>query len=371
VIRPGWRALALGLGLSCLLAACGEQEALRIGFIGGTSGRVADLGISGRNGAQLAVELANQKGGINGRRIELLTRDDEQNPEVARQRFKELVNEKVAAVVGPMTSAMAVAILPLINESQLLTISPTCTANELGGKDDYFFRVVSSTRFYAGLAAKTLFQEQGARRVAILSDQRNKSYSASWVGDFRTTFEQLGGQVVSASGFESGDEGGLGELAAEALRAGPDGVVLVANSVDAALLTQQFHKRAPSIRMTTSEWSATERYIELAGAAAEGVHLAQFFDRSSTQSSYLEFRGKYRERFGEEPGLGSVTAFDATNILLESLTRQPKMSPKEALASIRKFSGVQGEIAFDGTGDALRNAYATVVRDGQFVVFKR
>lgn len=371
MILPGWRLLSLALGVCGLLGACGEKEVLRIGFIGGTSGRVADLGISGRNGTQLAVELANQKGGINGRRIELVARDDEQNPEVARQRFKELANAGVAAVIGPMTSGMAVAILPLINETRLLTISPTCTANELSGKDDYFFRVVSSTRFYAGEAAKDLYHVDGVRRVAVIFDQRNKSYTASWVGDFKSSFEQFGGQILSSSGFESGDEAGLGNLSADALRTGPDAVVLVANSVDAALLTQQLRKRAPSIRLTTAEWSATERYIELAGMAAEGVHMAQFFDRSSTQPRYQEFRSKYRERFGEEPGTGGITAYDATNILIESLSRQPKLKPREALMSIGKFPGVQGPIEFDLTGDALRPAFKTVVRNGQFVVFAR
>lgn len=357
--------------LASLLSACGDREPLKLGFIGGTSGRVADLGIAGRNGAQLAIDLANLKGGIDGRKVELLVRDDEQNPEVARQRLRELAAAKVTAVIGPMTSDMAVALLPLIDEHRLLTVSPTATANGLGGKDDYFFRVISPASVYAGLSAQYQYQVLGLRRVAVIFDQRNKAYSENWASDYRRSFEQLGGTVVSYQAFLSGDAAGIGVIADAAISARPDGVVVVANSVDAALLAQQLRRRSATVRLATAEWAATERFIELAGAAAEGVVLAQFFDRTSGAPSYQAFRQTYRERFGEEPGFGSVTAFDATNVLIESLSRHPQLSPKAAVMAIRKFAGVQNAIEFDPSGDARREVFVTVVRAGKYVVVPR
>jgi len=73
-------ALLLVLGL---VNGCGPREPVRVGFLGGLSGRVADLGEAGRNGAQIAVEEVNRAGGIDGRRVELIVRDDAQNPEKA------------------------------------------------------------------------------------------------------------------------------------------------------------------------------------------------------------------------------------------------------------------------------------------------
>lgn len=365
-----WRVGALLLS-AAMLTACGDQEPVKLGFIGGTSGRVADLGIAGRNGAQLAVELANLKGGIDGRKIELLVRDDEQNPDVARQRLRELANAKVRAVIGPMTSDMAVALLPLIDQHQLMTVSPTATANELGGKDDHFFRTLSPASVYSGLSAQYQYQVLGLRRVAVIFDQRNKAYSENWASDYRRRFEQLGGTAVNYQAFLSGDQAGLGAIADAAMAARPDGVVVVANSVDAALLVQLLRRRSSTVRLATAEWAATERFIELAGAAAEGVVLAQFFDRSSAAPSYRAFRQTYRERFGEEPGFGSVTAFDAANVLIESLSRHPQLSPKAAVMAIRKFAGVQNAIEFDPTGDARREVFVTVVRAGKYVVVPR
>ena len=78
MVRAAFRVLLLAA-----LAACSPPEPLRIGFIGGLSGRVADLGEAGRNGAQIAVEEFNQAGGINGLPVELIVRDDGQNPEKA------------------------------------------------------------------------------------------------------------------------------------------------------------------------------------------------------------------------------------------------------------------------------------------------
>jgi len=85
---------------------------VRIGFLAGLSGRVADLGIGGRNGAILAVEMRNRQGGINGRPVELIAEDDQQDAELARHAASRLLASKVEVVIGPMTSTMALAIAP-------------------------------------------------------------------------------------------------------------------------------------------------------------------------------------------------------------------------------------------------------------------
>jgi ABC-type branched-subunit amino acid transport system substrate-binding protein len=85
-VPPTWLLrVAILVTLASGMIACTPPEPLRIGFLGGLSGRVADLGIGGRNGAILAVEMRNQQGGINGRRVELIAEDDQQDVEVARQ----------------------------------------------------------------------------------------------------------------------------------------------------------------------------------------------------------------------------------------------------------------------------------------------
>jgi branched-chain amino acid transport system substrate-binding protein len=263
---------------------------------------------------------------------------------------------------------MCAAVLPIADQNRLLMLSPTCTANELGGKHDHFMRVISPTRVYASRSARYQYGALGLRKVALILDQRNKAYTESWSRDFQDTFVQLGGLVQTVRAFESGDDAGLSDIVAAVLAAKPDGVVLVANSVDAALLTQQLRRRVPDLRISASEWASTERYIELAGKSAEGVLMAQFFDRSANAPAYVEFRNRYRDRFGEEPGFGGVAAYDAAMLGFEAIRRHPDRPPRDAILAIRHFEGLQGAIEFDDAGEAHRMVFMTLVRDGRFVV---
>ncbi len=197
-----------GVLMACafVLAACTPPEPVRLGFVGGISGRVADLGIGGRNGALLAVEMRNAAGGVKGRPIELVAEDDQQNPEFAQQAVTRLISRKVDAIVGPMTSAMAMATVPLVNRAEVLMISPTVTTPLLAGLDDYFFRVIAPTTEYAQKSAAYHYTNQGSRRVSAIFDMRNQSYTKTWLDDYRAAFEAAGGVITDTVPFSSGDD---------------------------------------------------------------------------------------------------------------------------------------------------------------------
>ena len=229
-------------------------------------------------------------------------------------------------------------------------------------------RVIDSTTSYAQKSANYHFSEQGSRRVAVVFDLRNQAYTESWLGDYRKTFESLGGTVTDAVSFSSSDEIRFSELAERLLRSRPDGVLLLANSVDTALLAQQIRKRDAAVRINTSEWAATERLLELGGQAIEGIVIAQFIDRESQQASYLAFKKAYLERFGQAPGFAGLTGFDATNVVLEALAAQTSgQTLKQTLLARREYAGAQSVIRFDATGDAARETFLTTVRNGAFV----
>ncbi len=356
--------------LSCaILPGCTPPEPIRIGFVAGTSGRVADLGIAGRDAVLLAVELRNQAGGVAGRKVKLLIRDDEQNPEVAQRAARELIDQGAVAIIGPMTSAMAVAMAPVANEAEIVLISPTAVTNELTGKDDYFFRVSSPTREYVRKIALYQRNMRGLRRVTAAYDLNNRAYTESWLDDFRAAFAEGGGEIIHAVGFESGGDTAFLRIANDLLAPQPDGVVIVANSVDTAMLCQQIRKLDTRLPIIGSEWGATERLMELGGKAVEGLTVAQIFDRNNAAPRYQAFRQTYLERFRREPGFGGVAAFDAANVVLEALAkRSMERSLKETILALRRFDGLQHPVIFDDFGEARRDSVITVVRDGQFVV---
>lgn len=353
----------------CFLVACSPSEPIRIGFVGGTSGRVADLGIAGRDAVLLAVALRNQAGGIAGHQVELLIRDDQQEPEAATRALRELIAQGVVAVVGPMTSAMAMPMVPIANEAGILLLSPTASTDELSGRDDHFFRVNASTHENASRIAQYHLRQRTTRKLAVAYDLRNKAYAESWLDSFRTAYVQGGGELARPIGFAAGGEAAMLPVAQALLATRADGVLIVANSMDTAMLCQQLRKLDQRVPIITAEWAATERLLELGGKAVEGVIVAQNFDRNSTAPRYRSFHQTYRERFHREPGFGGVIAFDAANVLLDALAqRQQGRSIKETILAIRRFDGVQEPLVFNEFGEVTRSLFITVARGGDFVV---
>ncbi len=353
----------------CFLAACGPSEPLRLGFVGGLSGRVADLGEAGRDGFQFAVEQANATGGVQGRRIEIVVRDDAQDPAQARKAAEELVAAGVVAIIGPMTSAMAQPVIEVAGAAGIPVVSPTVTTSTLTGKDDLFLRVTADTRGYAGLSARHHFARTGVRRVAAVFDTRNQAYTESWLGDFRDAFAALGGSVVAAIPFASGDDADHGALVRQLLASDADALLFVASAFDTAHFAQHARQLDAKRTLIGVDWAATERLTELGGKAVDGLFLTQYFDREDRSPEYQRFRTVYESRFKHPPGFASVAAYDATKAVIDAIWRAKSSTPvKAALLGHGPFAGAQHPVSFDRFGDSTRKAFITTIRDGRFVV---
>ena len=131
-----WPRLAAVTAAALLLAACGQKEPIRIGLIGELTGPQADLAEAARNGTMLAIEREKSSGGLQGRPIELLVRDTGASPEAARKNVAELIDAKVVAIIGPMSSATAEVVKPLADAAKVVLISPTITAAQFADQDD-------------------------------------------------------------------------------------------------------------------------------------------------------------------------------------------------------------------------------------------
>jgi branched-chain amino acid transport system substrate-binding protein len=351
-----------------VLSACSPSEPIHIGYLGGLSGRGSDLGTGGLNGTRLALELRNSAGGVKGRPLELIEADDQQDPEIARKALDRLIAHQVVAVVGPMTSAMAMATVPQINHEKLVMISPTVTSGELSGLDDYFFRVIPATRHFVKTNADYYFHTLGLRQLRLVYDMRNKSYSESWLDEFSKTFLAMGGRLLPSISFSSSDETHFPQLATRALAGNPQAIIIISNSVDAAMLCQSLRRSNPKIAIGTSEWAATERLPLLGGKATEGITVAQFFDRQSTRPDYLAFKQAYQKRFSREPGFAELLAFDAANVIFAALEAQgPKQSLKQAILAKKTFPGSFTPIRFDPFGDTDGKTFMATIRNGYFV----
>ncbi len=342
-----------------------------IGFVGGLSGRVADLGISGRNGAVLAVEQKNSTGGINNSKpLRLIVMDDKQNENKAKDVVNELVDDGVSAIVGHMTSSMSMSTVHLINEAKTVMISPTTTTTLLSYRDDYFFRVCATTKIQAEKMASYLSENLGIKNVSFVYDLSNRGYTESWYADFLREFEKNNGRIALTTTYTSGPDVLFDSIADDILSQSAEAVIIIASAMDTAMLGQQIRKRNKTIQLISSEWaSASEVLIELGGVAVEGMLVTQFFDRYSKEPAYLDFKEKYIKRFGSEPGFASVYSYDAMTVLISALEEQTSgQRLKDSINKIAMFKGALGEITIDRFGDARRKSYLTIVHNGKYQV---
>ena len=360
--------LTFSVWLVILIQGCSDSTPIKVGFISGTSGRVADLGVDSRNGATLATELRNASGGINGRQIELINKDDQQNSEVAISHTRELINSSVVAIIGPSTSSIATAIEPIASQSKTLLLGITPTTNELSGKDDYFFRTVSATRHVATKNARHQL-ERGVDSFAIALDTRNLAYTQSWAEDFRTAVNQAGGTIKLVLPFQSSADTPFPKIARQLLDSGAKGIVMVSNSVDTALLAQNIRKLDADVALAAAEWAGTERLIELGGKSVEGLSVAQYINRYSSNPNYQLFKKRYTQRFKQEPGYAGAIAYNAAQTVFTAIELQlENESLKQTLLRIKTFKGLQEPIIFDDYGDSLGRSYMTRVIDGKLIV---
>jgi len=362
----------LSILFGVLIAGCNTEQPIRIGFLGSLSGRVADMGMSARNGVQMAVEQCNEQGGIHGRRVTLIIEDDRQDAETAVHAVQELIEANVAAIVGPLVSSMAAAVVPHLNEAQLLTVAPTVTTPNLSGQDDYFFRVCIASREHAFRSARYQIESGDMRRVAVAYDGGNRTFSENWLKNFKKPFIAGGGKILTVIEYKEKDGRSFSDIARALLAAEPDGILIIANPMDSGLLCQQIRQADASVKITLSNWGASQRLLELGGKAVEGVTVPIAFDWESPSPPYRTFRRKYLEKYKREPGFAGAYAYDAIQVVLTALKASQRGKPlKAVLLSIGEFDGLQGKIHFDAYGDVAPSAAAIrIVRNRKFVVME-
>ena len=365
-----WLPAAILLTCACLsITSCSEDPPLKIGFVGGLTGRIADLGVAGRDGVILAVEEKNQAGGVAGRKVELVVKDDRQDAESAKQAISELNDEKVVAIVGPMTSAMAVVLQPLINSSQIVTVSPTAKTDQLSGRDDFFLRVIAPLSRDAEQMADHVVKKLELKKIAVVYDASNRAFTETWLNYFKKALLQNGGQITAEEEFTSQPNVAFLPLAERMLATNPDGVLLLSSAIDTALLAQQIRKLGSEVSLFSSEWASTTDLLGFGGRAVNGMAFFHSFNANSQEARYLSFKERFTKRFSSDPSFATALAYEAATFLLAGLEKNPSRNGlKEALLKLDSFPGLQSKIMVDKYGDVERKLFLTVIENGQFEV---
>lgn len=371
--KPGKRSkvfFALAIVFLFLLNCQAKRSPIKIGLVGTFTGPFSDLSIAARNGAILAAEEWNQKGGINGRPVELLIKDDKNDPLEAVKVDQELIEAGVTAIIGHMTSEMSLAAYTLVNEKKMLMVSPTSSSPIFSGKDDWFIRVVASNVEPPRRLAKYCLRRACKRVVAIISSE-NRAFSKPFLEEFRNSIEAEGGSLVLIRELTKQDEGAYDMVATELITHAPDSVLLVLPAFQAVRICQQIRKLNIDIPIFSSGWALTRELLTHGGRSVEQVVFAGFFDPNLRTKEMLTFKENYTKRFGVEPTSAAVYGYDACNLILSTIVKRPKAKDlKSAILETKTFQSPAGRFEIDRFGDATRPVRIITVLGGGFVTLE-
>jgi branched-chain amino acid transport system substrate-binding protein len=354
------------LACGVCMTGCQPKKNLQLGFIGGLSDRNSDNGQSGLNGVILAVEQFNRTGGVDGRMVELIAKDDAQNKQTAANSTQEMVAAKVEAVIGPFTSGMAEVIVPITGAAGIFQISPTITSMSFYGKDDNLFRINRTTRDNAQDYAKVMLN-LGQKHTSVAYDTRNLNFTQSWLKEFRDAVTAAGSSLAAEVPYESSPDADFSKVVKSMLVGQPDSLFFISGALDVARLAQQARKQAPQLPIGASEWASTEQLLELGGDVVQGLLIVQNFNNRDESQRFKEFSDAYFKRFQRNPGYSSVSAYDAATVVLTGLQKQTKdESLKSAVMRSGPYQGLQQSITFDANGDTRRQVFFTQIRNGRY-----
>jgi len=233
-------------GILCILAmtvllsltACGNKEPIHIGIVGTMSGSGSDLAVTGRRGAELAVKEINEDGGIDGRMIELVIKDDKNDPEVAKSLVDAFIDEDIQLVIGHYTSGMMTAVVDKVNRANILYLGPTVSADELSGRDDHFLRFIASTGEQAKVLT-SIAKDFNHKKFIIVVDEKNAGFNTALYNNFVEDLAVVGGDVLSTHYYTDLSREVLDEICDVSCAIDSDGIFIISNASDFSLLAQK------------------------------------------------------------------------------------------------------------------------------------
>ena len=371
------------------LAACGAGGAeapIHIGLAGPVN---QPNGRSMHLAAQMAIDEINLEGGINGRPLALVVKDDEANQEKAVAVATELRDDpRVVAVVGHINSAATRHAARIYNDEQrgVVELSPASSAPEISNAGPWTFRICPTDLQHAPALADWVYNRLGRSRAAVL--YTNDAYGRGLVDVFAQAFERAGGTVVARDPFlpQIVDSIGVDPFLERAIRNRMDALI-IAGQAEPALSIIRAARRLGYRGPILGADGLTN--LREAGPIAEGVYVTSAFLPDRPTEEARRFVQAYVQRYGELPDHRGAMTYDAIRLLARvlreidatsSLGAQPSMGEtiavrraiRDYLAGVGTrypaFEGVSGTIRFDENGDVVGKDVAVgIIRNGQIV----
>ena len=350
----------------CALAACNSSKPITVGLAGAFDDPV---GRPMKLGAELAVEEINKAGGVNGRPVELLERNDYGDTDSAVVAAAALYASNAVAVVGHLFSGTTLAAAPVYNggATPIVAISPSSSAPEVSQAGPWTFRVCPSDNEHGEALARWIRERLGLSRGTVL--YLNDPYGRGVRQRFAAEFTRRGGEIMAQSPY-LGTEPDVGVYLDRMVRdGGSQFIVDAGNRSEAEAILRQAHARGVNLPLLGADGLEG---IEQSGDLAEGVYETLAYLPQLETAANQRFVTAYRARYPAEPlpNQPAAASYDALHILAQVMRAHGtgRAQIRDGLLDVNlqhPYDGVTGRIAFDSLGDVpTREVYVAVVRNG-------
>ena len=352
------------------MASCGggKSAEIKIGAVSPLTGEAATFGQSTKNGMELAVGEWNAAGGVLGKQIKLIVEDDKADPAEGASVFSKLIEQdKVVAIVGGITSRVALAGAPIAQAAKIPMVTPTATNEKVTQIGDYIYRSCFIDPFQGTVAAKFAMEGLSLKSVGVIFDLGN-DYSKGLAETFTASLQALGGQVAASEGYPSGATDFKAQLT-KIVQSKPDSLYIPAYYNDVGLIAKQARELGfKGVLIGSDGWDSSE-LVSIGGTAVEGGFFTNHYSKDDTRPEVQAIVQKYSAKFGAAPDALAVLAYDGMNIMLDAIKRAGKTSG-EAIRDALKATDlacVGGQIRYDEFRNPVKSVVIIEMKDGQQV----
>lgn len=370
-------ALVLGTVLAGLAAGCGggekKADTIKVGANLEMTGGSASYGISSKNAIELAFKEINEKGGINGKQLELVVADNKSEAAEATNAMQKLVSQdNVVAVIGPNLSSSVIAASAINNSAKVLDIAPMATnpyvtVDQASGKTkDFNYRTCFIDPFQGTVMAKFSTAELGVGNAAVLIDN-SSDYAKGLAQFFKENFVKEGGAVTAEESYLQKDTDFKATLT-KIKATNPDFLYVPGYYQEVGLIVKQARELGMNMPIAGGDGWDSAKMPEIAGAAAlNNTYFSSLYSPEDSSDINKNFVAAYEKAYGQKPDVFAALSYDSALLVAEAIKNAGSTEPakiSEAMAKINGFSGVSGSVTFDDKHNPVKSAVILEYKDG-------
>ena len=372
--------LAAGAVFMGALTGCGggskgaDGDTIKVGGVLEMSGGSASFGISSKNGIDLALKKINEKGVLGGKKLSLVVADTKSEASEATNAMQKVISQdKVVAVIGPNQSSAVIAAGAINNGSKVVDITPMGTNPDVTVDPKtkkvkpYSFRTCFIDPFQGTVMASFASNELKVKKAAIYIDNTS-DYAKGLAQFFKENFIKNGGQVVIEEAYLQKDTDFKSTLT-KIKAAQPDFIYIPGYYQEVGLIVKQAREMGITVPMAGGDGWDSAKLPEIAGKAAlENTFFSSLYSPDDTSDLNKEFVAEYKKAYNTNPDVFAALAYDSTLLVAKAIEDAGSADPAkiaEAMAKIKGFKGVSGEVTFNEEHNPIKSAVIIEHKDGK------